>query len=156
MDGTSLLGSTMHRLTLIAALLCPGLITAAADCTLPTTLDQRQFTNLSDPLYQPENPNAGRMVQVSFAGNQYVLDVPGTDLRIGGSYRYQRLAPHIAEIQMTDSHPAGRPLHPAVDLPERPSGPLHLHPARRPHCPAPASEFRPLDPAAVGQKTDAG
>ena len=32
------------------------------------------------------------MVQVSFTGNQYVLDILGTDLRIGGSYRYQRLA----------------------------------------------------------------
>ncbi|HIE4141843.1 TPA: hypothetical protein ACXM5A_002301 [Stenotrophomonas maltophilia] len=96
----------MHRLTLLAALLCPALATAA-NCTLPTTLDQRQFTNLSDPLYAPDNPNAGRMVQVSFAGNQYVLDILGTDLRIGGSYRYQRLAPHIAEIQMTEAHPDG-------------------------------------------------
>ena len=96
----------MHRLPLIAALLCPVLATAA-DCTLPITLDQRQFTNLSDPLYQPDNPNAGRMVQVSFAGSQYALDILGTDLRIGGSYRYLRLAPHIAEIQMTEAHPAG-------------------------------------------------
>ncbi|PTA72653.1 MULTISPECIES: hypothetical protein [unclassified Stenotrophomonas] len=96
----------MQRLTLLTALLCPALA-AAADCTLPTTLDQRQFTNLSDPLYAPDNPNAGRMVQVSFAGNQYVLDILGTDLRIGGSYRYQRLAPHIAEIRMSESHPAG-------------------------------------------------
>ena len=96
----------MHRLTLLAALLCPGIATAAT-CTLPTTLDQRQFTNLSDPLYQPDNPNAGRMVQLSFAGNQYVLDVLGTDLRIGGSYRYQRLAPHVAEIRMTEAHRAG-------------------------------------------------
>jgi len=102
----------MHRLTLLAALLCPPLA-SAADCTLPTTLDQRQFTNLSDPLYAPDNPNAGRMVQVSFAGNQYVLDILGTDLRIGGSYRYQHLAPHIAEIQMTEAHPAGpRPTTP--------------------------------------------
>lgn len=96
----------MHRLTLLAALLFPALATAA-DCALPTTLDQRQFTNLSDPLYQPDNPNAGRMVQVSFGSNQYVLHILGTDLRIGGSYRYQQLAPHIAEIQMTEAHPAG-------------------------------------------------
>ncbi|HDS1215439.1 TPA: hypothetical protein QEL30_000436 [Stenotrophomonas maltophilia] len=95
----------MHRLILLAALLCPAL--AAANCTLPTTLDQRQFINLSDPLYASDNPNAGRMVQVSFAGSQYVLDILGTDLRIGGSYRYQRLAPHIAEIQMTEAYPAG-------------------------------------------------
>lgn len=99
----------MHRLTLLAALLCPALATAAT-CTLPTTLDQRQFTNLSDPLYAPDNPNAGRMVLVSFAGNQYALDILGTGLRIGGSYRYQRLAPHIAEIRMTEDHPAG-PAH---------------------------------------------
>ncbi|WP_239506965.1 hypothetical protein [Stenotrophomonas maltophilia] len=59
----------MHRLSLLAALLSPAVATAA-NCTLPTTLDQRQFTNLSDPLYAPDNPNAGRMVQVSFAGNQ--------------------------------------------------------------------------------------
>lgn len=98
----------MHRLVLLATLLCPAL--AAASCTLPATLDQRQFINLSDPLYASDNPNAGRMVQVSFAGSQYVLDILGTDLRIGGSYRYQRLAPHIAEIQMTESHPAG-PVH---------------------------------------------
>jgi len=96
----------VHRLTVLAALLCPALATAAT-CTLPTTLDQRQFTNLSDPLYAPDNPNAGRMVQVSFAGNQYVLEILGTGLRIGGSYHYQRLAPHIAEIRMTEDHPAG-------------------------------------------------
>ncbi len=99
----------MHRTTLLAALLFPVLATAA-NCYLPTTLDQRQFTNLSDPLYAPDNPNAGRMVQVSFDNNQYVLDILGTDLRIGGSYRYQRLAPHIAEIQMTEAYPAG-PAH---------------------------------------------
>ena len=96
----------MHRLTLVAALLFPALATAA-DCALPTTLDQQQFTNLSDPLYQPDNPNAGRMVQVSFGSNQYVLHILGTDLRIGGSYHYQQLAPHIAEIQMVEAHPAG-------------------------------------------------
>ncbi len=96
----------MQRITLLAALLFPALATAA-HCTLPATLDQRQFTNLSDPLYAPDNPNAGRMVQVSFAGSQYVLDILGTDTRIGGEYRYQRLAPHIAEIEMVESHPAG-------------------------------------------------
>lgn len=58
----------MHRTTLLAALLFPVLATAA-NCYLPTTLDQRQFTNLSDPLYAPDNPNAGRMVQVSFDNN---------------------------------------------------------------------------------------
>ncbi|XMM86492.1 hypothetical protein WG628_09175 [Stenotrophomonas maltophilia] len=99
----------MHRLILLASLLFPAVATAA-DCSLPTTLDQRRFTNLSDPLYAPDNPNAGRMVQLSFASNQYRLDILGTDLRIGGSYRYQRLAPHIAEIQMTEAHPAG-PAH---------------------------------------------
>jgi hypothetical protein len=56
----------MHHLILLAVLLCPALATAA-NCTLPATLDQRQFTNLSDPLYAPDNPNAGRMVQLSFA-----------------------------------------------------------------------------------------
>ncbi|WP_253247549.1 hypothetical protein [Stenotrophomonas maltophilia] len=101
----------MHRLALLASLLCPALATAA-NCTLPATLDQRQFINLSDPLYAPDNPNAGRMVQLSFAGSQYVLDILGTDLRIGGSYRYQRLAPHIAEIRMSESHPAGAPTTP--------------------------------------------
>ncbi|KRG53304.1 hypothetical protein [Stenotrophomonas maltophilia] len=99
----------MHHLILLAVLLCPALATAAS-CTLPATLDQRQFTNLSDPLYAPDTPNAGRMVQLSFDNNQYVLDILGTDLRIGGSYRYQRLAPHIAEIQMTEAYPAG-PAH---------------------------------------------
>ncbi|WP_447781416.1 hypothetical protein [Stenotrophomonas riyadhensis] len=96
----------MQRIALLIALLCPALA-SAADCTLPTTLDQRQFTNLNDPLYAPDNPNAGRMVQVSFDGSQYVLDILGTDVRIGGRYRYQRLAPHIAEIEMVESHPAG-------------------------------------------------
>ncbi|MBH1569123.1 hypothetical protein I5U58_17360 [Stenotrophomonas maltophilia] len=99
----------MHRPPLLAALRFPVLATAA-NCSLPTALDQRQFTNLSDPLYAPDNPNAGRMVQVSFDNNQYVLDILGTDLRIDGSYRYQRLAPHIAEIQMTEAYPAG-PAH---------------------------------------------
>jgi len=31
----------MHPLTLLAALLCPGIVTATG-CTLPATLDQRQ------------------------------------------------------------------------------------------------------------------
>lgn len=96
----------MHRLPLIAALLCP-VLASAADCSLPVTLDHRQFTNLSDPLYAPDNPNAGRMVQVSFASNQYVLDILGTGLRLGGSYRYQRLARHVAEIEMAENHPTG-------------------------------------------------
>jgi hypothetical protein len=109
MAGTLQGGSIVQRLILLTALLCPALA-AASNCTLPSTLDQRQFTNLSDPLYAPDNPNAGRMVQVSFAGSQYVLDILGTDLRIAGSYRYQRLAPHIAEIQMTEAHPGG-PAH---------------------------------------------
>ena len=39
--GTSQRGSTMHRLTLLAALLCPGIATATG-CTPPATLDQRQ------------------------------------------------------------------------------------------------------------------
>ncbi|WP_251475199.1 hypothetical protein [Stenotrophomonas lactitubi] len=96
----------MHRLTLLAALLCPALA-AVSSCVLPSQLDQRQFTNLSDPLYHPDNPNAGRMVQVSFASHQYALDILGSDIRISGSYRYQRLAPHIAEIGMIEAHPAG-------------------------------------------------
>lgn len=96
----------MYRIALLSALLFPALATAA-DCTLPATLDQRQFTNLSDPLYQPDNPNAGRMVQVSFGPAAYTLDVLGTGMRIGGNYRYRRLAPHIAEIQMSEAHPAG-------------------------------------------------
>ena len=96
----------MHRFALLAALSCPALATAA-DCTLPATLEQRRFTNLSDPLYAPDNPNAGRMVQVSFAGTRYTLDILGTDLRINGSYSYQRLARHIAEVQMVEDHPAG-------------------------------------------------
>ncbi|AWH21425.1 hypothetical protein [Stenotrophomonas sp. ZAC14D2_NAIMI4_6] len=96
----------MHRSAILIALLCPTLATAA-NCTLPATLDQRQFTNLSDPLYAPDNPNAGRMVQVSFGTSAYTLDVLGTDIRIGGSYRYQRLAPHAAEIQMVEAHPDG-------------------------------------------------
>ncbi len=96
----------MHRLPLIAALLCPALA-SAADCSLPTTLDHRQFTNLSDPLYLPDNPNAGRMVQVSFGASGYTLDLLGTDLQLHGIYRYKRLAPHTAEIEMTEAHPAG-------------------------------------------------
>jgi len=47
------------------------------------------------------------MVQVSFAAGAYTLDVLGTDIRIGGVYHYTRLAPHIAEIEMTEAHPAG-------------------------------------------------
>ncbi|AWH53441.1 hypothetical protein C1924_09750 [Stenotrophomonas sp. ESTM1D_MKCIP4_1] len=96
----------MYRITLFAALLCPALA-MAADCTLPVTLDRRQFTNLSDPLYASDNPNAGRMVQVSFGAAAYTLDVLGTGIRIGGNYRYRRLAPHIAEVEMSEAHPAG-------------------------------------------------
>ncbi len=41
------------------------------------------------------------------AGTRYTLDILGTDLRINGSYSYQRLARHIAEVQMVEDHPAG-------------------------------------------------
>ncbi|MGE6332295.1 hypothetical protein [Stenotrophomonas sp. NPDC077659] len=96
----------MRRHILLAALLSPGMA-GAADCALPATLDQRRFINLSDPLYAADNPNAGRMVHVSFGHTAYTLDVLGTDVRIGGNYRYRRLAPHVAEIQMSEAHSAG-------------------------------------------------
>lgn len=96
----------MHRLPLLAALLCPALA-AASPCTLPALLDGRQFTNLSDPLYAPDNPNAGRMVQVNFSGDRYLLQVLGTPLAVAGTYRYQRLAPHVGEVRMTEAYPGG-------------------------------------------------
>ncbi|KAF1017211.1 MAG: hypothetical protein GAK31_00470 [Stenotrophomonas maltophilia] len=98
----------MHRLPLLAALLSPvPAIASSAPCTLPALLDGRQFINLSDPLYHPGNPNAGRMVQVNFSGDRYLLQVLGTPLAVAGTYRYQRLAPHVGEVRMTEAYPGG-------------------------------------------------
>ena len=57
-------------------------------------------------------------------------------LAIGGSYRHRHLAPHIAEIQMNEAHPAG-PAHYTLLLTclTDHQGRFYLHPARRPHRP---------------------
>ncbi|MCF7752692.1 hypothetical protein KQ945_18175 [Bacillus subtilis subsp. subtilis] len=93
--------------TLLSLTLLPAAADAMPACSLPASLDARQFTNLSDPLYRPDNPHAGRMVQVHFAADHYVLDILGTPIRVQGHYRYQRHAPHIGEIQMRESFPGG-------------------------------------------------
>lgn len=87
--------------------LLPTTSLATPACTLPTTLDARQFINISDPLYRPDNPNAGRMVQVNFAADQYVLEILGTPIRVQGTYRYQRHALHLGEIRMREAFPGG-------------------------------------------------
>lgn len=92
-------------LLLLALLPTTSLATPA--CTLPTTLDARQLINISDPLYRPDNPNAGRMVQVNFADDQYVLEILGTPIQVQGTYRYQRHAPHLGEIRMREAFPGG-------------------------------------------------
>lgn len=96
---------------LLPALLCLSLLPAAAHaapaCSLPASLDARQFTNLSDPHYRPDNPHAGRMVQVDFGADQYTLAVLGTPIRVPGQYRYQRHAPHLAEIHLREAYPGG-------------------------------------------------
>jgi hypothetical protein len=92
-------------LLFLALLPTPSLATPA--CTLPATLDARQFINISDPLYRPDNPNAGRMVQVNFAADQYVLEILGTPIHVQGAYRYQRYAPHLGEIRMREAFPGG-------------------------------------------------
>lgn len=98
----------MNLLSVLLSLaLLPGTALATPACTLPATLDARQFTNVSDPLYRPDNPNAGRMVQVNFAASQYVLDILGTPVSVQGTYHYQRHAPHIGEIQMREAFPGG-------------------------------------------------
>lgn len=89
-----------------ALLLYPALC-VGSDCTLPATLDARQFINLSDPLHRPDNPNAGPMVQVNFAADHYVLDILGTAVHVQGSYRYQRHAPHLGDIRMREAFPGG-------------------------------------------------
>lgn len=50
-------------------------------CSMPSSIDSRRLTNLTDPLWRPDNPNAGRMVRVDFSGGHYLLTVLGTRLR---------------------------------------------------------------------------
>lgn len=81
--------------------------TAEPGCRLPEHLDGRRFTNLSDPTWRPDNPNAGRMVRVDFSGNRYPLSVLGTRLRFHGSYAYRRIADNMAVIDMHEAFEAG-------------------------------------------------
>ncbi len=89
----------------LACLLAPAL--AAADCQLPTSLHGRQMTNQSDPLYQPGNPHAGRLVQLEFQHTTYSLAPLGTSQRFAGTYSYSRLAPHVGEIRFTEAFEGG-------------------------------------------------
>lgn len=81
--------------------------TAGPGCRLPEHVDGRRFTNLSDPIWAPDNPNAGRMVRVDFSGNRYLLSVLGTRLRVHGSYTYRRIADNMAVIDMYEAFQAG-------------------------------------------------
>lgn len=79
----------------------------AATCNLPSDLNERQFVNISDPLYQPDNPNAGRMVRVAFDRKGYVLEVLGTNVSIQGTYDYRLLDQGTGVIDMEEAHPQG-------------------------------------------------
>lgn len=76
-------------------------------CSMPSSIDSRRLTNLTDPLWRPDNPNAGRMVRVDFSGGHYLLTVLGTRLRYQGTYHYQRIAANIAAIDMHEAFEAG-------------------------------------------------
>ena len=91
---------------LLAAGLMPSAHAADPGCSLPAHIDGRRFTNLSDPTWRPDNPNAGRMVRVDFAGGRYLLSVLGTRLRFQGSYAYRRIADNIAVIDMHEAFEA--------------------------------------------------
>ena len=85
----------------------PPASAATPACTLPETLANRRFTNLTEPHHRPDNPHAGRMVRVDFTGTRYLLTVLGTRHRVQGGYRYARLAPNIAMIDMDEAFEGG-------------------------------------------------
>lgn len=92
----------------LSALSVPSLAHAATPgCSLPGNLEGRRFTNLTDPHYRPDNPHAGRMVRVDFSAGRYLLTVLGTRLRVQGAYRYARLAPNIAVVDMQEAFEGG-------------------------------------------------
>lgn len=97
----------LSTLVLSALLAPPPAHAAPPGCSLPGRLDGRRFTNLTDPYYRPDNPNAGRMVRVDFSANRYLLTVLGTRLRVQGTYRYARLAPNIAVVDMEEAFEGG-------------------------------------------------
>lgn len=80
---------------------------ASPGCSLPDSIQGRRFTNLSDPEWRPDNPHAGRMVRVDFSADRYLLSVLGTRRRHEGTYRYRRVLPHIAVIDMHESFDSG-------------------------------------------------
>lgn len=98
----------MYRksLCVLFALVAPA-VAMASSCDVPLDLNQRQMINLSDPLYQPSNPNAGRMVKVDFGRERYTLEVLGTDIKMEGKYEYRNIQRGLGEINMTERHPDG-------------------------------------------------
>jgi len=121
--------SGKHRaLTLIGALMTAWLLPASvfsADRALPggdqaaggsTTcqfsprLAGQRFINVSDAAWRPDNPNAGRVVEVSFEATRYQLKVLGTGNVYDGTYRAQRLLDNVMAVDMRETHPLG-PVH---------------------------------------------
>ncbi|MBF8724047.1 hypothetical protein [Pseudomonas guariconensis] len=98
----------MYRksLSVLVALLAPA-VASAASCDVPLDLNQRQMINISDPLYSPANPHAGRMVKVDFGRERYELEVLGTDVKIQGKYEYRNIQRGLGQIDMTEQHPDG-------------------------------------------------
>jgi len=84
---------------------CAAAATAAAEpaCRLPKILAGRQMSNISDPLYRPDNPHAGRLAIVDFAAGTYRLRVAGSGREIQGTYGYRLLDRHIAEVALVEA-----------------------------------------------------
>lgn len=78
-----------------------------AQCSMPASLDGRTLANQTDPMYQPDNPHAGRLVMVTFSVDTYTLRVAASGLQVQGRYDYRLLERHVAEVRMTEAFPGG-------------------------------------------------
>ena len=72
---------------------------AQAECTVPASLNGLTFINAIDPGYSPENPNAGSLVKIRFAANQYTNHILTRNLTVTGSYVYQRLSADVGQFE---------------------------------------------------------
>ncbi|GEM_PF-259597 len=91
----------------------PGGDQAAAGsttCQLSPRLAGQRFVNVSDSAWRPDNPNAGRVVEVGFEATRYQLKVLGTHHVYAGTYRARRLLDNVVAVDMHETHPLG-PVH---------------------------------------------
>jgi len=74
---------------------------------MPASVDGRRFINVSEQGWRPDNPNAGRMVELNLRGGRYVLTVLGENISVQGRYRAHRLAPDITVLDMVEAFAGG-------------------------------------------------